>query len=57
MTYTLTLTEQHLQIIAAGLGELPMKIAAPMVQEIQKQVSEQAKKPSAEPIQFSDAAE
>jgi hypothetical protein len=43
MTYTLTLTQEQLQVIAAGLGELPMKIAAPLVQEINKQIAGQMK--------------
>ena len=43
MTYTLTLTQDQLQVIAAALMELPMKHAAPVVQEINKQIAEQMK--------------
>jgi hypothetical protein len=43
MTYTFTLTQDQLQVIAAGLQELPFKFSAPVVAEINKQVSEQRK--------------
>ena len=43
MTYTITLTQDQLQIIAAALGELPMKIAAPVVAELNKQITGQMK--------------
>ena len=57
MTYTLTLTQEQLQIIAAALGELPMKHAAPIVQEINKQIAGQIK-PQAVPAKpIPDAAE
>lgn len=37
-TMTLTITAQTLNAIGAGLNELPYKVAAPAIQEIQKQV-------------------
>lgn len=43
MTYTITLTQEQLQIVAGGLENLPFKIAAPVVGEINKQISEQTK--------------
>jgi hypothetical protein len=43
MTYTLTLTQDQLNVIAAALGELPLKHAAPVVQEIHKQIAGQTK--------------
>jgi hypothetical protein len=43
MTYTLTLSQEQLNVIAAGLSELPFKHAAPVVAEINKQVSGQMK--------------
>ena len=43
MTYTITLTQDQLNVIAAALGEMPMKIAAPVVQELNKQISAQMK--------------
>ena len=52
MTYTLTLTQDMLNVIAAALGELPMKHAAPVVQEINKQIAGQMK-----PQAVNDAAE
>jgi len=43
MKYTLELTQEQLQVIAAALQELPFKHAAPLVAEINKQVSGQNK--------------
>jgi hypothetical protein len=54
MTYTLTLTQEQLQVVAAGLSELPFKHSAPVVAEINKQVSEQ-RKPTA--VETMEAAE
>lgn len=51
---TLTLTPAQLQVITAGLGELPFKTAAPLFQLIQQQlkaaeaVKPEAVKPEAE---------
>ncbi len=39
--YTIKLTEQDLATINAGLQELPMKIAAPLVVKINQQLREQ----------------
>lgn len=39
--YTLTLTAEQLQVVAAGLMELPGKVAYATVGEVQKQVTEQ----------------
>ena len=41
MTYKIELTEQDLQILSAALGEIPFKIAAPLVDKINKQIAEQ----------------
>ena len=41
MTYKLELTEQDLQILSAALGEIPFKIAAPLVDKLNKQITEQ----------------
>ena len=43
MTYTITLTQEQLNVVAAALGELPLKFSAPVVAEINKQVSAQMK--------------
>lgn len=40
-TFTLTLTAKHLDVIAAGLGELPGKIMLPVWQEVMRQCGEQ----------------
>jgi hypothetical protein len=46
----LELTEQMIQTIGLGLGELPFKQAAPVITELQKQITEQTNVPSpAEP--------
>ena len=37
-TFTITLTEADLQVINAGLQELPMRIAAPLVVKINGQL-------------------
>ena len=41
MEYKITLTEQDLQILSAALGEIPFKIAAPLVEKLNKQIAEQ----------------
>lgn len=38
MIYTLTLTNEQLGVINAGLQELPMKLAAPVVVAINQQL-------------------
>lgn len=40
-TLTLTLTDQHLQIIGAALAELPYRVAAPVMDEINRQIAAQ----------------
>lgn len=40
--FTLSLDEQDLAVIAAGLGELPLKLAKPTFDKINSQVSQQA---------------
>jgi len=42
-TVTITLTEQQLQVVSAALSELPFKIAAPLIQDLTKQIGEQRK--------------
>ena len=44
MEYKITLTEQELSILSAALVELPFKIAAPLVERINRQIAEQRKK-------------
>ena len=38
---TLTLTDQQLQIIGAALVELPYRISAPLIADIERQIAEQ----------------
>lgn len=44
-TYTFTLTAAQLAVINAGLQELPMKHAAPVVMEINRQIAAAAQEP------------
>lgn len=39
--FKIELTEQDLQILSAALGEIPFKIAAPLVDKINQQIAEQ----------------
>ncbi len=41
--FTLTLTPQQLDMIGGGLAELPFKISAPLIQEINRQIAEQTR--------------
>ena len=43
--HTLTLTDQHLQIIGAALAELPYRLAAPVLEEINRQIAPDQTKP------------
>lgn len=36
--HTLTLSDEHLNIIGAALAEMPLKLALPVVQEINRQI-------------------
>ncbi len=40
-TYTFTLNESALNIVGAALGEIPFKVAAPVVNELNRQIAEQ----------------
>jgi hypothetical protein len=42
-TYSIQLTLEQWQVIGGALGELPMKTAAPVFAEINKQLAEQTK--------------
>ena len=42
-TLTLTLTDQQLQIIGAALAELPYRISAPLIADIERQIMAQQK--------------
>ena len=49
--FTLTLTKRHLDVIGAGLGELPYRVSAPVVAELNRQIADQlAPKPSDETL-------
>jgi len=43
MDFTFNFTEQQVNLLLAGLGELPAKLSLSMIQEIHKQVQEQQK--------------
>ena len=40
-TLTFTLTVEQANLILQALGEVPFKVSAPLVQELQKQAAEQ----------------
>ena len=42
-TYTLTLTVEHLTVIDRALQEMPLRLAYPVVAEINRQIAEQPK--------------
>lgn len=41
MIFKIELTEQDLQVLNIALGEIPFKIAAPLVDKLNKQIAEQ----------------
>lgn len=45
-SYVLHLTQEQLNVVAAGLGELPFKIASPVVAEINAQYEAQRAGPA-----------
>lgn len=47
MEYTLTFTEQELNLLSSALVELPFKVVAPLIQKISEQVA-QANAPAEE---------
>jgi hypothetical protein len=49
-TFTLTVTAQDLNVISAGLDELPRKASEPLVQKFQKQLIQQMQ-PEAKPAE------
>lgn len=44
MKYQIEITEQQLQILSSALGKLPFEVVAPLISDIQKQITEQTKK-------------
>ena len=48
-TYALNLTEEHLAVINAALQEMPLRIAYPVVAEINRQLAAQHPKPEKAP--------
>ena len=49
MTYTLQVTEEQLVIIDRALQEMPFRVAAPVVHDLNRQIAEQQAKQNAEP--------
>jgi hypothetical protein len=43
MEYTIKFKQEHLAILSQGLGKLPFEVVAPLISEIQKQITEQDK--------------
>lgn len=52
-TFTVTVTMQDLQVVSAGLDELPRKISEPVVEKLQKQLLPQMQ-PSTPAKDFKD---
>ena len=48
-TFTLTVTEDQVNLLGAALSELPFKVSAALIQELQQQVNEQ-NQPVVEPL-------
>lgn len=51
MEYVIKLTEQDFPALSAALGELPYKIAAPLVEKINRQIAGQQAEPSGGPAE------
>lgn len=49
MKVNLKLTEDHLRIIGAALSEMPYRVAAPLIAEINRQITAQQSKPEEAP--------
>jgi hypothetical protein len=41
MTYTISLTDQEVQVLGAALAELPFKVSSALISNIQNQINEQ----------------
>jgi hypothetical protein len=41
MNYTLTFTEQEVQVLGAALAELPFKVSSNLISSIQNQINKQ----------------
>jgi len=52
MTYTISLTDQEVQVLGAALAELPFKVSSALITNIQNQINEQIQ--NAESEQSSD---
>lgn len=48
--FSLALTEADLRVIAAGLNDLPYRIAAPVMDKLKAQVEEQRKQVHQDPL-------
>ena len=47
--YTITFTEQEMMILQEAIGELKMRVAAPLVESINRQIIAAREKEEAEP--------
>lgn len=52
MIYTISLTDQEVQVLGAALAELPFKVSSALITNIQNQINEQIQ--NAESEQSSD---
>ncbi len=47
-TFTISLSENQLNLVAQALGELPFKISQPLIAELQRQLQTQIPDPKAD---------
>jgi hypothetical protein len=54
VNFTITVTAQELDTIGNGLGNMPFKDAAPLINKLREQVIAQTKKPDDKPVDNSE---
>lgn len=54
MQYKFVFNEQHMMILDAALKELPYKIAIVLINEVNKQLEDQMKKPEMEEVKLEE---
>jgi hypothetical protein len=55
-TVTLIFTQEQLEILNAALVEIPYRVAAPLISDINKQIKDQAEEPSSNYSHLVDAS-
>lgn len=57
MTYTISLTDQEVQVLGAALAELPFKVSSALITNIQNQINEQIQNSESEQSSDGDIIE